>query len=82
MTPRQKKRQARASAKGRPLAFIRFRAVAAKYQESVTAAFVEILDGRRKMAEIMRDHIRSTLVDMVLRPIVRRVVRDMAGVIA
>ena len=80
MTPRQKKRMTRASQKGRPLAFIRFRTVANKLQAGITTAMVELMDGRRTLAKMVRDHIRSTLVDMVLRPVVRGVVRDVVGV--
>jgi|GEM_PF-4886543 len=81
MTPRQKKRLARASAKGRPLQFIKFRAATKNFSASIGAAFMEMIEGQRCAAYAIRDHIRRTFSDMVLRPLVRSIVRDVVKVV-
>lgn len=79
MTPSQKKRQMRASANGLPLAFIRFRAISARMSAAVERAMHEYLTGQKRAAEAIRDHVQRELIDMVLRPFVRRLVRDVVG---
>lgn len=79
MTPRQKKRQMRASANGIPLAFIRCRAINARMTAAVGRAMHEYLTGQKRAAEAIRDHVKRELIDLVLRPLVRRVVRDVVG---
>lgn len=79
MTPRQKKRQMRASANGIPLAFIRRRAINARMTAAVGRAMHEYLTGQKRAAEAIRDHVKRELIDLVLRPLVRRVVRDVVG---
>lgn len=80
MTPRQKKRQMRASANSIPLVFIRHRALNTRMTAAVGRAMHEYLTGQKRAAEAIRDHVKRELIDLVLRPLVRRVVRDMAGV--
>jgi hypothetical protein len=82
MTPRQKKRQMRASAKNRPLVFIRFRTLRNRISEATSRAMIDYMEGSKSAAEAMRDHLKRELVDIVLRPFVRRLVMDMAGVFA
>lgn len=79
MTPRQKKRQMRASAKGMPLVFIRCRAINTRMTAAVGLAMHEYLTGQKRAAEAIRDHVKRELIDLVLRPLVRRVVRDVVG---
>lgn len=76
MTPRQRKRLARAHAKGRPLLFIKFRSATTVFSASINTAFIEMLEGQRCAVEAIRDQIRATAIELVARPIVRAIVRD------
>lgn len=76
MTPRQKKRLVRAHAKGRPVWFIKFRAATTVFSASINTAFMEMIEGQRCAVEAIRDQIRATAIELVARPIVRALVRD------
>lgn len=80
MTPRQKKRLNRASGRVPTVAFIRLRDINRRFTAAIDAAFQDVLHGHKKAADALRDEFKKQLCDMVLRPIVRAVVRDMAGV--
>lgn len=76
MTPRQKKRLLRASAKGRPLVSIRFRTLSNRMSEAISRAMFDYATGQKSAVQAVRDHIKRELLDMVLHPLVRRVVLE------
>lgn len=82
MTPRQKKRLMRASTKGRPLAFIRFRAVSARMADATSRAMFDYVSGQKTAVEAIRDHIKRELLSIVIEPMVKRMVRSLAEVCA
>lgn len=85
MTPRQKKRLMRASTKGRPLAFIRFRAVSARMADATSRSILAIFDyvsGQKTAVEAIRDHMERELLSIVIEPMVKRMVRSFAEVCA
>ena len=82
MTPRQKKRITRASAKGLPLVFIRRRALEARFGDALSRFFQDSFSGQKRAIEAAREHMVRELAEMVLRPIVSRLVRSVAGALS